>query len=354
MQYLLPTLPSSPTPERACSSIAAVADACAARLLSADADFWSLFEEQRSLGRGCFGTVLLIRPREQEWPTGAASRDCAEIGEHLDCAPSSSVPLAVKVVMADDAVDALHEAAILRSLCHPNLVTLHDVYASPSTIFVLMGAELGGDLNERTQAAPGGVLTEAEARQPLSCVLAALLHLHVQHGIVHRDVKASNVMLAADGVTAKLGDFGLAARLPAGGRLTSVCGTHDFLAPEMIRTGHGECTGYGCEVDMWAYGLMLHAVLLGTNPFERDTDIATLQAILDGEYSPPADGRISHAVCHLLGALLVTDPSRRLSAEEATGHVWLRAALKAADLCSPAGVARRPRNLISRLWARAG
>ena len=64
----------------------------------------------------------------------------------------------------------------------------------------------------------------------------------------------------------------------------------------MIRTGHGELSGYGSSVDIWAVGLMLHALLLGDNPFERETDIETLQAILAGDYAPPADRQLSFEV----------------------------------------------------------
>ena len=340
---LPPCLPPSlpPSPGAGASSphspaFAAAALSCDAQTLVADSDFWERYSELRPLGRGCFGTVMLVRER------GGAAGD----------AGTSTAPLAAKVVVTDDAAHALNEATLLRSLDHPHIVSLHDVYASASTIFVLMGAELGGDLCSRAEAAPGGVLTEADALAPLAGVLSALDYLHSRHQIVHRDVKASNVLLAADGRTAKLGDFGLAAKLPDSGRLTSVCGTHDFLAPEMIRTGHGECDGYGASVDLWAVGLMLHGLLFGTNPFERDTDIATLQAILAGDYQPPpaaaapaaapADGAVfspavadivspaagarigsaaSAEVRDLLAALLVIEPSERATAAEAHERV---------------------------------
>lgn len=150
-------------------------------------------------------------------------------------------------------------------------------------------------------------------------------------------------------MTAKLGDFGLAARLPESGYLTSVCGSHDFLAPEMIRTGHGDRAGYGCSVDIWAFGLMLHGLLFGVNPFERDTDVETLQAILAGEYAVPTDRGATLAVRDLLASMLVADPQRRASAEELVGHSWTCDALK------PSAVyARRAGQLIRRLWARAG
>ena len=343
---LLPCCPSPRASPPGSPTLAATAADCDACALVADDDFWLRFEEIRPLGRGCFGTVLLVQAREEE----------------------ESRPLAAKVVVTDDAANALHEAALLRSLCHPNIVTLDGVYASESTVFVVMEAELGGDLSKRAEAEAGGVLSEADAIGPITGVLAALCHLHTRHRIVHRDVKASNILLAADGVTAKIGDFGLAARLPASGRLTSVCGTHDFLAPEMIRTGHGECAGYDCSVDMWAVGLLLHGLLFGSNPFERETDIETLQAILAGEYAPaehapPADRAVGLSARHLLASLLHVDPERRASAEDAAAHSWVSGEDQRAQgeraqgdepvMCSPLGSWRKSR-LMERLWARAG
>lgn len=248
-------------------------------LLPSDAHFWDLFleEEAAPFGRGSFGTVLRVRRTKK----GAPSTLAAKVAMHDT---SSAVALQRRY----------READLLHALSHPNIVRHHSTYSSPSTLFVLMHAELGGDLMARCEAA-GGSLPEPEARAYLVGIASALRHLHGRR-IVHRDLKPSNVLLETPPdpaasehgcfPRAKLADFGLAARLPADGRLTTVCGTQSCLAPEVIRCGHGDepSGGYGSAVDLWSLGLLLHQLLLGQHPFERETDIATLQATLAGDY----------------------------------------------------------------------
>ena len=125
---------------------------------------------------------------------------------------------------------------------------LLDVFQTATTLFILQEAERT-DLMAHTLAQPAGVLTEDEARRHLQGLLCAVQHIHAL-GIVHRDIKATNVLLSSEG-SVRLADFGLAARLPDDGLLTAVCGTHDYLAPEMVRCGHGETEGYSTPVDLW-------------------------------------------------------------------------------------------------------
>jgi len=200
------------------------------------------------------------------------------------------------------------------------MVRLLDVYDTPSTLFLVMRAEMGGDLSSRLASLPGGVCTEQEARRHAAALLRGLEATHAQ-GIVHRDIKPANVLLSEEGM-GRLGDFGLATNLPEGGLLTAICGTHNNMAPEMVRCGHGESAGYDTQADMWQMGLLLCEMLFGAHPFARETEVATLAAILNGDYSLPAAG-VSEAACDLVRRLLVSDPAERPTATECLRHPWI-------------------------------
>ena len=201
-------------------------------------------------------------------------------------------------------------------------VRLLDVYDTPSTLFLVMRAEMGGDLAARLASLPGGVCPEAEARRHAASLLRGLESAHAQ-GIVHRDIKAANVLLSQEGV-GRLGDFGLATNLPEGGELlTAVCGTHDNMAPEMVLCGHGEAAGYDTGVDMWQLGLLLFEMLFGRHPFAGETEVSTLAAILQGGLVMPETAVVSEPARHLVRRLLVADPAERLSASQCLDHPWL-------------------------------
>ena len=265
-----------------------------ALVCDADADgFWSEHDRVRELGQGHFGTVHL-----------AISRASGE---------EAAVKVVDKVAGGDDCE---REAEIMRQLSHPHIVALRASFESTNSFFLVLEPALGGNMDALIQA---GTCTESEARRHVRALLLALDHIHARR-VVHRDIKPSNVLLTARG-DVKLADFGLSERLPPSGVLTEVCGSHDYLAPEMIRTGHGEVDGYGLAVDLWGVGVLVYMLLHGANPFDRPTEIETLQAILAAEYAAPA--RASAEADAAIAALLTADPAARPSARACLCHAWL-------------------------------
>lgn len=257
-------------------------------------------------------------------------------------------------------VDYRNEPSILSALNHPNIVKLTGLYQTPTTLFILLEAHLGGDLYSQlsalrassaahSPAAPTGAATplptpaaavcaqraaaggqrrlrEDLARGLLRQLLVAVEHCHAR-GVVHRDIKPANVVLSTDRSSVILADFGLSEALPAGtGLLTSVCGTHDFLAPEMILCGWGEVAGYGTAVDMWAIGLLLFCILYETNPFEHASEIETLQAIVNAEFDFPEGGSTGDEARYLISRLLVANPDERWTVHQCLQHEWIAGA----------------------------
>src|SRR5215210_4099882 len=147
-------------------------------------------------------------------------------------------PVAVKVISDTLAADANYlrrfrrEARLAAGLSHPNLVMLYDFGGEGDRPFLAMEYVQGGTLADRISAGTARALGPSRLAREL---LAALDHIH-RAGIVHRDVKPANVLIATDG-TAKLTDFGIAQPEDAT-RLTStglVVGTRSYIAPEVWR-----------------------------------------------------------------------------------------------------------------------
>ena len=157
-------------------------------------------------------------------------------------------------------------------------------------------------------------------------LLQALEYLHSQR-IVHRDVKADNLLLSrsrySDHVTVKLADFGLARRLPHDSDVIScdASGAPLFLAPETILEDP-----IGQAVDMWACGVILFILLAGYPPFWSSNDEKLLLSILQGNYSMPSPywDNVSDEAKDLVRRLIVVEPSQRLTACEASNHPWIQ------------------------------
>ena len=107
-----------------------------------------------------------------------------------------------------------------------------------------------------------------EARYYLHQIILGLQYIH-QKKVIHRDLKLGNLFLT-DMMQIKIGDFGLAAQVNFDGeRKRTVCGTPNYLAPELLHqdVGFGK-TGYSYEVDYWSIGVILYIMLIGKAPFE--------------------------------------------------------------------------------------
>ncbi|WP_328724793.1 serine/threonine-protein kinase [Streptomyces sp. NBC_00259] len=225
--------------------------------------------------------------------------------------------VAVKEVRAPDALGTTdvrrlyarleREGWAAARISHRNVVTVYDVASHDGRPWIVMELVRGLSLSEAL-AAEGPMAPQRAARVGAE-VLAALRAAH-EAGVLHRDVKPGNVLLANDGRVV-LTDFGIAmvegtSNLTMTGELV---GSPEFLAPERAlgRTP-------GPESDLWSLGVLLYAAVEGQSPFRQDTPLSTLRAVVDEELPVP---RRAGALEPVIAGLLRKDPAERLSAGEA-------------------------------------
>ena len=158
-------------------------------------------------------------------------------------------------------------------------------------------------------------VTEPEARFYLSQLTSALGYLH-HHHIIHRDLKLGNIFLDAH-MRVKVGDFGLAARLShSGERRMTLCGTPNYIAPEILQRKHG----HSFEVDIWSTGIIVYTLLCGRPPYESKDVDSTYKRILHNQYSFPDHTEVSDAAKSLIQSILQLKPEKRLTLHQIEGH----------------------------------
>ncbi len=178
----------------------------------------------------------------------------------------------------------VREARAAARLRHPAIVSVHEVGQDPrGRPFIVMDLVEGRPLDELFEA--GKPLDPRRAATIVRGIAAALGHAH-DEGIVHRDVKPQNVLVAADGDRPFLTDFGLARRIDGDATLTRTgqfIGTPQFAAPEQAR---GE-DDVGPSADVWGVGAVLYAAITGTAPFPGATALEVVRRVIQDDPPPP-------------------------------------------------------------------
>jgi len=213
----------------------------------------------------------------------------------------------------------VREARAAGRLSHPGVVVVHDVIEEDGRPWIVMqfvqGRSLGAVLRE------SGPLPPRRVADIGLQVLDALRAAHAA-GILHRDVKPENVLLQPDGRVV-LTDFGIATMPDETGLTTTgaVTGTPAFLPPERLNGRFATP-----ESDLWSLGATMYTAVEGRAPFERDSVIATMAAVIHTELDPP---RRAGSLTPVIEGLLAKDPALRMTAEIAAG--LLKAASAGAD-----------------------
>ncbi|MPC41316.1 Aurora kinase A [Portunus trituberculatus] len=218
-------------------------------------DLWALdnFEIGRPLGRGKFGNVYLAREK------------------------SSHVILALKVMFkvelsrAGISHQVQREVEIQTHLRHPNVLRMYGYFHCDKRVYLLLEYARHGELYKVLRSQPNSRFTEYHSANYIAQLVSALKYLHSKK-VIHRDLKPENILIAANGQL-KIADFGWSVWSP-NERRTTLCGTLDYLPPEMI-----EGCKYDEKVDIWSLGVLCYEFVCGKPSFEAAKKSETFKRI---------------------------------------------------------------------------
>ncbi|XP_032214537.1 serine/threonine-protein kinase SIK3 isoform X5 [Mustela erminea] len=206
------------------------------------------------------------------------------------------------------------EVQIMKMLCHPHIIRLYQVMETERMIYLVTEYASGGEIFDHLVA--HGRMAEKEARRKFKQIVAAVYFCHCRN-IVHRDLKAENLLLDAN-LNIKIADFGFSNLFTPGQLLKTWCGSPPYAAPELFEGKEYD----GPKVDIWSLGVVLYVLVCGALPFDGST-LQNLRArVLSGKFRIPFF--MSTECEHLIRHMLVLDPSKRLSMEQICKHKWMK------------------------------
>ncbi|KAJ1866169.1 serine/threonine protein kinase [Coemansia sp. RSA 989] len=216
------------------------------------------------------------------------------------------------------------ETSILSRVRHPAIVQVHGVFRETDYLYLVLDLASDGELFDEIVSRQ--YLSEDDSRRVLLQLLLSIRHLH-RMGIVHRDIKLENILLAdKQKLRLKLADFGLAKIVGEQTFMKTVCGTPMYVAPEVLTVRQAGM--YDNLVDIWSLGVVLYICLCGFPPFSDELAPPPMRdQIIAGMYSFPSDpwDRISPDAIDLVCRMLQVDPRNRITVDQALAHPWLRA-----------------------------
>lgn len=216
------------------------------------------------------------------------------------------------------------EVRILMNVKHPNIVSLLDVFEDNEKVYLIMELMTGGELFDRIcNDFPNGY-SEKQSSILIKKTLEAVEYFH-EKGIIHRDLKPENLLFSSsdkDDAEIKISDFGLAKIWSGDMLVKTACGSPNYVAPEVLLN---EMHGYSFACDMWSVGVILYVLLCGFCPFFDECTPALFASITSGNYSFPSPywDSISEDAKDLVRSLLVVEPRKRLTPEQALHHRWI-------------------------------
>jgi len=252
-----------------------------------------------TLGKGSFGHVQLMTDKQ-----GAATYALKTVSK-------------AQIVNLGQQEHIMSEKRVMAQLNHPFLIRLHATFKDRNCLYFLLEPSLGGELFSVLRAKT--YFDEPTARFFAAGVVLAFEYMHSK-GIIYRDLKPENLLLDSRGYL-KITDFGFAKRV-GDQRTWTLCGTPDYLAPEVV-SGQG----HGKGVDWWTLGILIYEMLASYPPFYDEDPMKTYAKIMHGQIAFPT--HFSKNAVDLIRRLLHSKATKRLGvlkggARLVKEHPWFK------------------------------
>ncbi|XP_004439167.2 PREDICTED: aurora kinase C [Ceratotherium simum simum] len=253
------------------------------------------FEIGRPLGKGKFGNVYLARLKESHFIV--------------------ALKVLFKSQIEKEGLEhqLRREIEIQAHLQHPNILRLYNYFHDARRVYLILEYAPRGELYKELQKSH--TLDEQRTATIMEELADALTYCH-EKKVIHRDIKPENLLLGFRGEV-KIADFGWSVHTPSLRRKT-MCGTLDYLPPEMI-----EGRTYNEKVDLWCIGVLCYELLVGNPPFESNSHNETYRRILKVDVRFPPS--IPLGAKDLISKLLRYQPLERLPLDQIMEHPWVRA-----------------------------
>lgn len=255
------------------------------------------YEIKRTLGKGNFSTVKLAQHR---------------ITHH-----SVAIKIVKTTTLSEDNLMKINrEIDVLKKLSkHEHIVRLYQVIKTKRYFMLVTEYCANGELYDY-------LVDKGKLSEPKSCnyflqIISAVEYLHF-HNVVHRDLKAENLLLTNDFKTVKIADFGFANYYQQDKLLSTWCGSPPYAAPELFKG----LKYVGPPVDIWSMGVILYVLVCGSLPFDGHNLVFLKSRVLSGKFRIPF---FMSTECEgLIRGMLRLDPERRFSIRQIKAHCWIQ------------------------------
>ncbi|XP_037630787.1 serine/threonine-protein kinase SIK3 homolog isoform X3 [Sebastes umbrosus] len=253
------------------------------------------YEIERTIGKGNFAVVKLAT--------------------HVITKAKVAIKIVDKTQLDEENLKKIfREVQIMKLLKHPHIIRLYQVMETERIIYLVTEYASGGEIFDHLVA--HGRMAEKDARKKFKQIVAAVHFCHCRN-IVHRDLKAENLLLDHN-LNIKIADFGFSNLFSRGQLLKTWCGSPPYAAPELFEGKEYD----GPKVDIWSLGVVLYVLVCGALPFDGST-LQNLRArVLSGKFRIPFF--MSTDCEYLIRHMLILEPSRRLSMEQICKNKWMR------------------------------